>query len=384
MKSKFLNILALPGMCFSFSAFAQTQDTAGARNQVAATAGAVAPAVKSLFSLESNIPLILAITAVALGIVILFLGSLLGQVVLMKIKKNTKIIAVVCLSTFTITLQAVPPEFGWKVTTHELDYLLLGVIFFEVLIILYFAYWLKVVILPDKVKRVAEENKPVTNDWWDRINKSVKIENEKDVQLDHDYDGIKELDNALPPWWLYGFYLTILFACIYLYRFHVSKSAPLQVQELNNEFMEAKLEAEEYAKTHPKKVDENTIEYTANADLIAAGKTLFGQKCVACHGPDGQGLQGPNLADDYWKHGGSIKDIFKTIKNGVPTMGMIAWGQELTPNQIETLANYIKSIKGSKPVNPKPPEGDLFIEVKANVSPKDSILSAQLVLSTSK
>jgi cytochrome c oxidase cbb3-type subunit 3 len=287
------------------------------------------------------------------------------------------------LATSAISLQASPAEFGWKVTTHQLESLLLGVIFFEVLIILYFAYWLKVVILPGKDKK-AVENKPVTNAWWDKFNKSVKIENEKDVQLDHDYDGIKELDNALPPWWLYGFYLTVLFAGIYLYRYHVSKSAPLQVQELSNEFVNAKLEADEYAKTHPKKVDENTIEYAANADLIAAGKTLFGQKCVACHGPEGQGLQGPNLTDDHWKHGGSIKDIFKTIKNGVPNMGMIAWGQELTPNQIETLANYIKSIKGSKPANPKAPEGDLYEEVVQAKTSGDSSVNAQVVLPPGK
>lgn len=373
-------------MCFNFPVFAQTQDPAVAANQVVAVSRAVAPVAKSAFSVESNIPLILVITAVALGIVILFLGSLLGKVALLKIKQNTKTLAIICLSTLAVSLQAAPTEFGWKVTTHELDYMLLGVIFFEVLIILYFAYWLKVVILPEQDIKVKVENKPVpvTNAWWDKFNKSVKIENEKDVQLDHDYDGIKELDNALPPWWLYGFYLTILFAGIYLYRYHVSKSAPLQVQELNNEFVTAKLEAEEYAKTHPKKVDENSIEYAANIELISAGKTLFGQKCVACHGSDGQGLQGPNLTDDYWKHGGSIKDIFKTIKNGVPNMGMIAWGQELTPNQIETLSNYIKSIKGSKPINPKAPEGDLYEDVKTTQSLNDSIVSAQVVLPTGK
>ena len=384
MKSKILNILAISGMCFSFPVIAQIQDAATATNQVALAAGTALPDAKSALSIESNIPLILTITAVALAIVILFLGSLLGKVALMKIKQNTKVIAIICLSTFAVSLQAAPPEFGWKVTTNELDYLLLGVIFFEVLIILYFAYWLKVVILPEKEKKVVAENKPVTNAWWDKFNKSVKIENEKDVQLDHDYDGIKELDNALPPWWIYGFYLTILFSVVYLYQYHVSKSAPLQVQELNNEFAAAKLEAEEYAKTHPKKVDENTIEYAANADFISAGKTLFVQKCVACHGPEGQGLQGPNLTDEYWKNGGSIKNIFKTIKNGVPNMGMIAWGQELTPNQIETLANYIKSIKGTNPVNPKAPEGDLFIEVKSAEISKDSIVSAQVVLPSGK
>jgi len=384
MKSKFLIILALFGLCYGFPAFAQTQEAAMPANQVVAVAGVADPTAKSTLSIESNIPLILAITVVALSIVILFLGTLLGKVALLKFKQNTKIITIVCLLSFSVSLQAAPTEFGWKVSTHQLDSLLLGVIFLEVLIILYFAYWLKVLILPEKEKKELTEKKAITNAWWDKFNKSVKIENEKDVQLDHDYDGIKELDNALPPWWLYGFYLTILFACIYLYRFHVAKSAPLQVQELNNEFVTAKLEAEEYAITHPKKVDENSILYTANVDLISAGKTLFGQKCVACHGPVGEGLQGPNLTDDYWKHGGSIKDIFKTIKNGVPNMGMIAWGQELTPNQIEALANFIKSIKGSKTVNPKAPEGDLYVEAVQSKLSNDSIVSAKIVFPTGK
>ena len=130
MKSKFLNILAVSGMCFSFPVFAQTQDAAGAANQVAAVAGAVTPAAKSVFSIESNIPLILAITAVALGIVILFLGTLLGKVALLKIKQNTKSLTIVCLSSVAVSLQAAPTEFGWKVTTHQLDSLLLCVIFF--------------------------------------------------------------------------------------------------------------------------------------------------------------------------------------------------------------------------------------------------------------
>lgn len=374
MKKLFLNIFALVGFCMSTSVFAQTQDAAA--NSVAAV-GAAAPAASSL-SIETYIPWILAITAIALAIVILFMGSLLSKVAIMKMQKDAKSLALFLVSTFAISLQAAPVEGGWKVTSHQLNYLLLGVIFFEVLVILYFAYWLKVVVIPEEDKIAKAAKKPATNAWWDKFNKSVTIENEKDVQLDHDYDGIKELDNALPPWWLYGFYLTVVFAGIYVYRYHVSKSAPLQVQELNNEFTTAKLEAEEYARTHPKKVDENTIEYAANPELIAKGKELFGQKCVACHGPEGQGLQGPNLTDDHWKHGGSIKDIFKTIKNGVPSMGMIAWGQELTPNQIETLANYIKSIKGSKPANPKAPEGDLYVEETAAPA-KDSTVSAQVV-----
>lgn len=380
MKRNILNTLALLGMCLNLPVFAQTQDAAVATTDVAAAAATTA--APAFGGIESYIPWILVITALALGIVILFMGSLLSKVAIMKIQKNAKAIAIFMLSTAVFSLNAATEtKFGWSVTTHQLNYLLLGVIFFEVLIILYFAYWLKVIVIPQSEKIVTEE-KTVTNAWWDRFNNSVKIEDEKDVQLDHDYDGIKELDNALPPWWLYGFYVTILFAVVYIWRFHFS-DAPLQVQELKNEIAAAKIAEEAYAKINANKVDENTVEYKADATLIADGKDLFGQKCVACHGAEAGGGQGPNLTDDYWKHGGSIKDIFKTIKYGVTNKGMIAWGGELTPKQIEGLANYIKSIKGSNPKGGLPKDGELYVEEGTNTM-ADTTVSAQVVSPSDK
>lgn len=380
MKRNILNTLALLGMCLNLPVFAQTQDAAVATADVAAAAATTA--APAFGGIESYIPWILVITALALGIVILFMGSLLSKVAIMKIQKNAKAIAIFMLSTAVFSLNAATEtKFGWSVTTHQLNYLLLGVIFFEVLIILYFAYWLKVIVIPQSEKIVTEE-KTVTNAWWDRFNNSVKIEDEKDVQLDHDYDGIKELDNALPPWWLYGFYVTILFAVVYIWRFHFS-DAPLQVQELKNEIAAAKIAEEAYAKINANKVDENTVEYKADATLIADGKDLFGQKCVACHGAEAGGGQGPNLTDDYWKHGGSIKDIFKTIKYGVTNKGMIAWGGELTPKQIEGLANYIKSIKGSNPKGGLPKDGELYVEEGTNTM-ADTTVSAQVVSPSDK
>lgn len=380
MKNNIFKTLALFVMCLSLPVIAQTQDAA-ATTDVAAAAGAVADASSTAAkasSIDSYIPWILVTTALALGIVILFMGSLLSKVAIMKMKSNAKSLAIILLSTAAISLNAATENsFGWAVTSGQLNYMLLGVIFFEVLIILYFAYWLKVVVLPQS--EATEQIKPdtVTNAWWDKFNKSVKIEDEKDVQLDHDYDGIKELDNALPPWWLYGFYLTIVFAGIYIWRFHFS-DAPLQVQELRNEIAAAKVAEEAYAKMNANKVDENTVEYKADLALIAAGKELFASKCVACHGAEAGGGQGPNLTDDYWIHGGSIKDIFKTIKYGVTNKGMIAWGGELTPKQIEGLANFIKSIKGSNPKGGLPKAGELYIEEGA-AAPADSSANAQAI-----
>jgi mono/diheme cytochrome c family protein len=322
-----------------------------AANNVTAESG-------SLGTTQDYLPWILVSTAVALAIVILFMGALLSKVAILKAKNTLK--AILILSGFSSVhgLQAATETSGSVFfTTDILNYVLLGLIFLEVLVILYFANWLKAVILPPKEKRLKAE--PFWAKWWDKANAIVPIEQEKDIQLDHDYDGIRELDNSLPPWWVYGFYLTILFAGIYVWRYHIAGTAPLQVEELQISLAEAALKQAEFEKNNANKVDENTIEYKEDAAIIASGKSLFLINCVACHGPEAGGGTGPNLVDNHWKHGGSIKNVFKTIKYGVPDMGMIAWGDVLTPVEIAALSTYIKSIKGTKPANAKEPEGTL-------------------------
>ena len=192
--------------------------------------------------------------------------------------------------------------------------------------------------------------------------------------MDHDYDGIKELDNSLPPWWIYGFYFTILFAGVYLYRYHVSKSAPLQVEELAVEKIQAEREKLAYMATQANNVDETSIAYNPTTELLTEGKAIFVKNCVSCHGPEAQGASiGPNLTDEYWIHKGGIKDIFKTIKNGVQEKGMIPWGQQLSNAQIAAAATFIKSLKDSHPTNPKAPQGDKYEEESENSSSSDSI-----------
>jgi cytochrome c oxidase cbb3-type subunit III len=334
---------------------AQAADTA----MVAAASGAGSS------SSNSYIPWLLVSTAVALAIVILFMGSLLGKVAIMKLKDNAKSIALVSFLFSAASLMAAGADAnsGFRgFSSFELNMILLGVIFMEVLIILYFAYWLKAIVLPKKSETAAEAKVSMLAQWWDKMNNSVAVEKEKDVQLDHDYDGIKELDNALPPWWVYGFYLTIVFAGIYIWRYHISGSAPLQVEELKIDLAKAELQQAEYNKLSANKVDENSIEYKPDASILADGQAVFKKNCVACHGENAQGISGPNLTDEYWKHGGSIKNIFKTIKVGVPSMGMIAWGETLTPKEMASVATYVKSLKGSNPANAKAPEGELYKE----------------------
>lgn len=217
--------------------------------------------------------------------------------------------------------------------------------------------------------KAAVEAKPKTKTIFDKLSGTIEIEQEESIMLDHDYDGIRELDNNLPPWWKYGFYLTILVAVIYMINYHVTKTAPLQKQEYANSVKKAEAEIAEYMKNSANNVDENTVKMlTENSDL-AAGKEIFVATCAACHGRAGEGGVGPNLTDEYWIHGGSVKDIFKTIKYGWPDKGMKSWKEDFSPVQIAQIASFIRTLKGTNPPKAKEKQGDLY---KEENSPSDS------------
>jgi cytochrome c oxidase cbb3-type subunit 3 len=186
------------------------------------------------------------------------------------------------------------------------------------------------------------------------------IEAEGELILDHNYDGIKELDNALPPWWLYGFYASVIFAAVYLIRFHIF-NGDNQYDELNNELAQAKIDIEEYKKTAKDLVDFNTVTVLTDASDINSGKNIFNQNCVACHMADGGGGIGPNLTDEHWILGGGIKNIFKTISEGGRAgKGMISWKNDLKPAEMAQVASYILTFQGTTPANPKAAEGDIW------------------------
>lgn len=200
--------------------------------------------------------------------------------------------------------------------------------------------------------------------WWSNLDKrfftkAAPIEKEADVLLDHDYDGIKELDNALPPWWKWGFYFTIGVAIIYLLRFHVFKTGPTPEQEYSTEMQIAATKMEQFKKLNKEQFDENTVTM-ADASGIAEGKKIFTGTCFPCHGAQGEGGIGPNLTDQYWLHGGTIHDVFKTITYGVPDKGMQAWGKTFSAAEIRDLASFVLSLKGTNPPNAKAPQGDLI------------------------
>ena len=244
-------------------------------------------------------------------------------------------------------------------------YALTGVIGLEVIILLVMLLFLKQLLAQDKPVVVVEHAEPKEAFyiiWWKKLNNIQPAAEEARLTLDHDYDGIRELDNNLPPWWLYGFYACIVFSFVYLYRFHVAHTAPSTHDEYVMAMAQAEVEKEEYLKNSANNVDENTVKLLTDASALGEGKKIFTSTCAACHGPEGQGLVGPNLTDDYWLHKGSIKDVFRTIKYGVPEKGMKSWKDDFSPVQIAAIASYVKSLHGTKPANAKEPQGDLYKE----------------------
>ena len=193
---------------------------------------------------------------------------------------------------------------------------------------------------------------------WEKLLSLRPMSEEKDLIMEHEYDGIVELDNPTPAWFMWLFYGTIIFAFVYLLNYHVFKLGKLQDEEYVVEMKQADIAKKAFLAKSANRVDENSVKLTADAEVLKAGSALFIQNCVACHGDHAQGIVGPNLTDEYWLHGSKIGDLFRTIKYGVPDKGMISWEKQLSPKQMSEVANYIKSLKDTHPANPKAPQGD--------------------------
>jgi len=189
------------------------------------------------------------------------------------------------------------------------------------------------------------------------MTQSVSLQEEDDIMMDHDFDGIKELDNKIPPWWNALFYGAIVFSFIYMIDYHVIGDGNVQINEYEQEIQVAALELEMLTKTGIL-ITEETVTFTNDVGALAAGKEIFDKNCAACHGFGGEGLVGPNFTDEFWIHGGGIKNIYHTITEGVPAKGMISWKSQLSPNQIQEVGSYIITLKGTSPPNQKGPEGE--------------------------
>ncbi len=213
----------------------------------------------------------------------------------------------------------------------------------------------------EQAQAVPIRERPWFKKLMKKLTASEPVENDALLLLEHDYDGIRELDNNLPPWWLYLFYGGIIFAAIYLVRYEVLGGDD-QETEFRKEVQQAKIDIEEYKKHAPDMLDEKNVVLLTDAAALAKGKTIFETNCAACHRADGGGQIGPNLTDDHWIFGGDVKNLFHTITNGGRDgKGMVAWKGTLKPTEIQTVASYILSLQGSNPKDPKAPDGDLWV-----------------------
>ncbi|EHQ27701.1 cbb3-type cytochrome c oxidase N-terminal domain-containing protein [Mucilaginibacter paludis] len=203
----------------------------------------------------------------------------------------------------------------------------------------------------------AKKEKKPTGEVWNKLLSLRPLSEEKEILIEHDYDGIQELDNPTPTWFMVLFYGTITFAVGYLLVYHVLGIGQLQYDEYKTEVAQADIAKKEYLSKAANRVDENTVKLVSDPAVLASGQAIFKQTCSPCHGEHGQGVVGPNLTDDYWLHGSKISDLFKTIKYGVAAKGMPTWEKQLSPKQISDVANYIKSIHDTHPAGAKEPQG---------------------------
>ncbi|AUC22131.1 MULTISPECIES: cbb3-type cytochrome c oxidase N-terminal domain-containing protein [Polaribacter] len=215
----------------------------------------------------------------------------------------------------------------------------------------------------EKLGIVPEES----NAWIKKLlqswTKSKDIDNEQEIILEHNYDGIQELDNTLPPWWVYMFYASIVFAIVYLVRFEVL-DGDNQIVEYDKAVAEAKAALKEYKSTAPATdfITAENVTLLTDAKDLGRGKAVFKLNCASCHIADGGGAIGPNLTDEFWILGGGIKNVFSTISNGGRDgKGMIAWNKTLKADDIAKVASYVISLQGTTPANAKAPEGDKWV-----------------------
>jgi cytochrome c oxidase cbb3-type subunit III len=193
--------------------------------------------------------------------------------------------------------------------------------------------------------------------YWEN---PVPIAREGDITLNHNYDGIRELDNHLPPWWVNMFAITCVWALGYMWFYHWGGQGPNQINEYEMEVKAAKIKTAKFLVNKANAVDETSVVALTEPQQITEGANIFKASCAACHGVNGEGTVGPNLTDEYWLHGGGVKEIFKTIKYGVPEKGMIAWAAQLKPVDMQKVSSYILTLKGTNPPNPKAPQGEIW------------------------
>ena len=284
----------------------------------------------------------------------------------MKTTAFFRILLVAALTLFLIEYLA-GSEAKWAIVeTPILMVVWLVIVFFMIAIEVSVAAFQRLLFhtLSEEAKKryLASESKSDSGEWLSKVYAWLvgkkKGRSDEEIVLDHNYDGIRELDNNLPTWWVYGFYATIIFAVVYMARYHVF-DGPTQEEEYRREVAAAQAAIEEYRRTAKGLVDASTVVMLTDANDLKAGRNLYESSCAVCHRADGGGGIGPNLTDNYWILGGTINNIYEVIsEGGRPGKGMIAWKNDLRPLEIAQVSSYILTLVGTNPPDAKEPEGD--------------------------
>lgn len=350
------------------------------------------PLIEKVTSPNNQLVTLLLIAIVVFALMIWLLSKILlvlAKQLVEKSKNTGNVIVILVTAVLVFSSQStfgqdalvkdnvrVIPNYGG--ISQQSFYMFVAVLAIEIVALFFLTFFIWRIyteLVPEK--KEVQEKVSRLREWWIGIGKrvvtkAVPVEKEADIMLDHDYDGIRELDNALPPWWKYGFYITIGIAIIYLLNFHVFATGKNPTEEYIAELETAEAEKEIYEAKNKDKIDENNIPL-ADANGLSKAKAIYEVKCWACHGKAGEGGAGPNLTDDYWLHNGSLNDIYKTIKVGYPDKGMQSWAKEYTPKEISFLASYVKKLHNTNPPNAKAPQGELYLTAPDAADSTDSI-----------
>lgn len=317
------------------------------------------------------LPYVLVTVAVLLLVTILVVVNVLkglSVTVLAATKKNVPALVGFFLLFSQLVMAAEPVAKSVELPSIMLYTLLALVIVIELLILTYLLknvrVFLNILYPPSKLETTQEPSFSL-DAIWQKLSGLKPMEKEADLRMqDHVYDGnIVELDNRMPPWLFFMFNATIIFGVAYIYLYHFSAWGPNPKQEYEVAMAEAAVLKAAYLDKQANTIDENNVALLTDVASLQAGANIYKVNCVACHGDKGQGGVGPNFADDYWIHGGSMSALYKTITYGVEAKGMKSWKNDIMPSDIQKVASYIKSMHGTNPPGAKAPQGELYTEV---------------------
>ncbi len=300
-------------------------------------------------------------------------------------KKLLSLVIILGGMIFPTYVQASGNESTWYAAASKMDFnqvLLLLILVFVVLLLLLLVTLL--LYLLSFISAVMQNENPAWKDQpslWSKFKErfltgkldEVGGKEEEAKKLgDHAYDGITELDNFMPPWLQWVFLGSIGFALVYFVQYTVMGTGLTGAEEYQEELAQEAIAAETRKASMLAGIDETTVVFDTSESALNSGKTIFESNCAACHAADAGGGVGPNLTDSYWLHGGTIQDVFKVIKVGVVEKGMVPWQDQLSPEEIQQVASYILSLKGTTPASPKAPQGELVGENSVETPNGDS------------